>query len=101
MKNLIFTSMAALLLATVPAAGQTTAAQKAKTAAARKGTWSPPRAADGQRDLEGAWTNNSVTPLQDPTERDHKAYDMVAELAQDQQREHDLLALDGDDGEPP
>jgi len=93
--------MAALLLATVPAAGQTTAAQKAKTAAAVNRRWTPPRTPDGQPDLQGVWTNTSVTPLQRPKELAGKEYYSEAELAQVQQRERDRLALDDVEGEPP
>src|SRR5438445_5340197 len=101
MRNLIFTSMAALLLATVPAAGRgRTAAWKAKRAAAVKGPRSPPRTPDGQADLQGGWTNSSVTPLQRPKELAGKEYYTQAELAELQKRERERLALDDVEGEP-
>src|SRR5437879_3014610 len=99
MRNLFFTSMAALLLATVPAAGQTTAARKANTAAEVNRRWTPPRTPDGQPDLQGVWTNNSVTPLQRPKELAGKEFYTEAELAQLQKRERERLNRDYDEGE--
>src|SRR5207249_8999672 len=100
MRNRVLTSMAALMLAIVPAAGQATkAAQKAKTSAAVKGTWTPLRTPDGQSDLQGVWTNNSVTPLQRPKELAGKEFYTEAELAQLQKRERERLNRDYDEGE--
>ena len=100
MRNLIFTTTTALLLATLPAAGQATAAQKTKTAAATKKEWTPPRTPDGQPDLQGVWTNNSVTPLERPKELAGKEFYTEAELAQIQKQQRDRLALDEEEGEP-
>ena len=102
MRNLVLTSMAALVLATVPAAGQAPkAAPNAKTAAAVKGTWTAPRTPDGQPDLQGVWTNNSVTPLQRPKELAGKEYYTEAELAEVQKRQRQRLAVNEVEGEPP
>src|ERR1700738_2498121 len=102
MRNRILASLSVLVLSVVPAAGQaTTAAPKAKTAAAVKGTWTPPRTPDGQPDLQGVWTNNTVTPLQRPKELAGKEFYTEAELAQVQERQRERLALDNEEGEPP
>src|ERR1051326_6429644 len=56
--SLIPISAAAILivvLGQIPLAGQAN-------------TWNPPRTPDGQPDLQGSWTNATVTPLEHPTE---------------------------------
>jgi hypothetical protein len=62
-------TIAALLIAQAPAAGQaaspTTKAAPAKATPAAK-SWAPPRTPDGKPDLQGIWNNATVTPLQRP-----------------------------------
>jgi len=94
--------MAALLLAIVPATAQAPKAAPApKTAAAVKGTWTPPRTPDGQPDLQGVWTNTTVTPLQRPKDLAGKEFYTEGEFAEIQKRQQERLALDVVEGEPP
>src|ERR1700687_5389621 len=101
MRNRILTSMSALVLMIVPAAGQaTSAASKAKPAAAEKGTYTPPRTPEGQPDLQGVWTNNSVTPLQRPKDLAGKEFYTDSELAAVQRAQRGRYALNEKEGEP-
>src|SRR5258708_12556314 len=101
MTNRILTFLSALPLMIVPAAGQAeTPASKAKPAAAVKGTWTPPRTPDGQPELQGVWTNNTVTPLQRPKELAGKEFYTEAELAEVQKTQRERYALNEQEGEP-
>jgi hypothetical protein len=96
--------LAAVLCAPTFVAAQAQSSAAANTAtkpAINKKAGTMPRTSDGQPDLQGVWTNNSVTPLQRPKELAGKEYYTEAELAEVQKRERDRLALDDVEGEPP
>jgi hypothetical protein len=55
------------------------AAAKAATPASKN--WTPPRTADGQPDLEGVWSNSTLTPLERPAEFAGKEFLTAQEAA--------------------
>jgi len=89
MKNRVLLAMAALALTVLGAGAQTPK------------PWTPPRTPDGRPDLQGVWTNNSVTPLQRPKVLAGKEFYTEAELADVQKKQRERLALDDAEGEPP
>ncbi len=67
-------------LAPVPVAGQGRSSVANTTAAAQ--TWTPPRTPDGQPDLQGIWTNATITPLERPRELAGKQFFTEQEAAE-------------------
>ncbi len=67
--------IALALLAALPAAGQAPASAQKTTAqkTAAKKSWIRPRTPDGQPDLQGVWTNPTITPFERPAEFAGKA----------------------------
>ena len=64
---------------------------------AQENSWSAPRTAFGQPDLQGTWTNNSATPLQRPEVLGDRAYLSDEELSAIQSKAAELFALDTGD----
>jgi hypothetical protein len=56
-----------LTLIGIACLGMVSTAQAPQKKASAQGSYTAPRNAFGQPDLEGTWTNNSITPLQRPT----------------------------------
>jgi hypothetical protein len=51
-------------------------------AAQTRGSYTPPRTPDGQPDLQGVWTNITITPLERPADLAGKAFFTAAEARQ-------------------
>src|SRR5512146_1177138 len=86
MRNCMLASVSALALMIVPATGQ------------QKGTWNPPRTPDGQPDLQGVWTNNTVTPLERPKGLGAKEFYNESELAAAIEKERKRLGQAEEEG---
>jgi len=97
-KNRLFVLVSAFLFAAISAPGQAPASKT--TAGAAKATWTPPRTPDGRPDLQGVWTNNSVTPLQRAKELAGKEFYTESELAAVRQKQLERYELDEKEGEP-
>ena len=63
--------IAVAVLASVPVAGQVLSGAGTAKAAAK--TWTLPRTPDGHPDLQGVWSNATLTPLERPKEFEGKS----------------------------
>src|SRR5690242_10453216 len=86
------------LLAQAPVAGQTLS-PAAKAVKAGK-PWTAARTPDGHPDLQGVWTNNTVTPLQRPKGLAGKEFYTEAEVEALAKKENDRLAKNEEEGLP-
>jgi hypothetical protein len=77
------TGIALAWVALIPLAGQ---APPAASAEASSKTWTPSRTPDGQPDLQGFWSNVSITPLERPAEFAGKEFLTDQELAQNERK---------------
>jgi hypothetical protein len=87
-----------LLFSQIPVSGQT-APTAAKTANPTK-AWTPPRTPDGHPDLQGYWTNNTITPLERPKGLGGKEFYTEQELAELVKHEQNRVALNEEEGRP-
>ena len=82
-----------LALLAASAAGQALAPKAQKT-------WTPPHTVDGVPDLQGVWTNNTVTPLERPKNLAGTEFYTEADLKENQKKEQTRLELNQEEGLP-
>jgi hypothetical protein len=97
MRNRYIALASALALAASITFGQAPSpASKAKETK----TWAVPRTPDGKPDMQGYWTNLTLTPLERPKGLGSKEFYTEEEIAAAQKKERERLALNVAEGRP-
>ncbi len=84
--------IAMVVLVQVPITGQ----GPATTTETAADTWTVPRTADGQPDLQGVWANNSATPFERPKQLADRQFFTDAEMAELKKIADQIVGNDGD-----
>jgi hypothetical protein len=66
--RLVLSLVVSATVIVLPLVGQTAADASKKSSGARTSAWNLPRTADGHPDLQGIWTNTTLTPLERSTD---------------------------------
>jgi hypothetical protein len=88
----------AVSVAPLPVAAQGPVVVARATAPVASKTWIPPRTPDGQPDLQGIWTNSTITPLERPRELAGKEFFTEPEAAELEKRILERVSTDRRDG---
>jgi hypothetical protein len=104
MRNRVFASAGlasflALGVALAPLAGQSPSAAKGESKNATR-AWKAGRTPEGVADLQGYWTNNTLTPLERPKSLGSKEFYTDEEIAAAQKKDKERLALNVAEGRP-
>lgn len=91
-------SILAVLFGQTPAFGQAVVAAPATGSAIQNRT--TPRTPDGYPDLQGIWTNNTLTPLERPKGLGAKEFFTDAELADLMKKEQNRVSVNEEEGRP-
>jgi hypothetical protein len=85
-QSLLFSSSILAVVLLAPAAYAQASSRPAPAHKTLDKTWTQTRTPDGQPDLEGLWTNRTITPFERPVELGDKAYWTEAEAAEIEKR---------------
>jgi hypothetical protein len=100
MRNRFLASMGALALATTITLLEPGSVEGQTPLGAKATSWKVARTPDGHPDLQGYWTNLTLTPLERPRGLGSKEFYTDQEIAAAQKRERERLALNIADGRP-